>query len=288
MEGVGPSFSDSSWRCSAWTRLPQRTDLHAEVRGVVERPDFVVEKLLFQSSPGLYVTANLYRPKTRGQAACRRSSTSAGTARSRRTASSTATRPTTSTTRAWFAANGYVCLIVDTLQLGEIPGLHHGTHREGCGGGSRRGYTPAGVEVWNAIRAIDYLDLAAGGRPEADSASPADPAAGRRRWWLGGRRRPASSAVVPVAGITDLQDHVVDGNPRRHPDGVVEGHCDCMYLINTYRWDLPDARRPGRPQALLVVNTDPDPIFPEAGVRRIFGDLQTVYDWYGDRTGSAW
>ena len=43
--------------------LPPRTDLKPEVRGVVERPDFVAERLVFQSSPGLYVTANLYRPK---------------------------------------------------------------------------------------------------------------------------------------------------------------------------------------------------------------------------------
>ena len=43
--------------------MPPRTDLKAEIRGVVEAPDFVVERLVFQSSPGLYVTANLYRPR---------------------------------------------------------------------------------------------------------------------------------------------------------------------------------------------------------------------------------
>ena len=34
-----------------------------------------------------------------------------------------------------------------------------------------------------------------------------------------------------VAGITDLENHVIDG--------CVEGHCDCMYMVNTYRWDYP-------------------------------------------------
>ncbi len=43
--------------------LPERTDLKAEVRGTVERPDFIVEKIVFQSMPGLYVTGNLYRPR---------------------------------------------------------------------------------------------------------------------------------------------------------------------------------------------------------------------------------
>ncbi len=43
--------------------LPARTDLKAAVTGRVEREQFVVEKLHYQSRPGLYVTANLYVPK---------------------------------------------------------------------------------------------------------------------------------------------------------------------------------------------------------------------------------
>ena len=42
---------------------PARGDLRAVVTGKLEKDDFVVEKLHFQSLPGLYVTANLYLPK---------------------------------------------------------------------------------------------------------------------------------------------------------------------------------------------------------------------------------
>jgi hypothetical protein len=28
----------------------------------------------------------------------------------------------------WFAADGDVCLVLDALQPGEIPGVHHGTY----------------------------------------------------------------------------------------------------------------------------------------------------------------
>ena len=42
--------------------LPERTPLHATVTGTLERPGVVIEKLHYQSRPGLYVTANLYRP----------------------------------------------------------------------------------------------------------------------------------------------------------------------------------------------------------------------------------
>ena len=45
---------------------------------------------------------------------------------------------------AWFAQNGYVCLILDTLQLGEIQGLHHGTYREG---------------MWSATTTARRLDI---------------------------------------------------------------------------------------------------------------------------------
>ena len=43
--------------------LPERTPLHATVTGTVERGNVVIEKLHYQSRPGLYVTANLYRPR---------------------------------------------------------------------------------------------------------------------------------------------------------------------------------------------------------------------------------
>src|SRR5207237_8522002 len=57
----------------------------------------------------------------------------------------------------WFASNGYVCLIVDTLQLGEVAGKHHGTYNLNRWWWHSRGYTPAGVECWNGSRAIDCL-----------------------------------------------------------------------------------------------------------------------------------
>ena len=44
--------------------MPERTPLNPVVTGTTEVNDVVIEKLHFQSRPGLYVTANLYRPKT--------------------------------------------------------------------------------------------------------------------------------------------------------------------------------------------------------------------------------
>src|SRR5262245_12876191 len=43
--------------------LPPKPDLKATIHGKVEREDYTVEKVFFQSYPGFYVTGNLYRPK---------------------------------------------------------------------------------------------------------------------------------------------------------------------------------------------------------------------------------
>lgn len=44
--------------------FPARTPLHAEITGSVEHPDYLVQKLVYQSLPGFYVTANVYVPKS--------------------------------------------------------------------------------------------------------------------------------------------------------------------------------------------------------------------------------
>ena len=265
--------------------LPERTPMAVEVREVVDRPDFVVEAILYQSSPGLYVTGNLYRPKVVteplpailyvcGHAGVERDGIIYGC------------KAHYQHHAAWYAANGYVCFVVDTLQLGEVPGLHHGTYREGRWWWQSRGYTPAGVEVWNGMRAIDYLTS----RPEVDPdriGVTGRSGGGAISWYLGALDD-RLAAVIPVAGITDLRNHVLAGAPEGpHPDGVIEGHCDCMYFVNTYRWDFDTLAALVAPKPLLIENTDADPIFPIDGVRRIYDRLETVYDWYDaeDRLG---
>ena len=42
---------------------PTRTPLNAVIHGKVDRPDYTVEKVFFESFPGHFVTGNLYRPK---------------------------------------------------------------------------------------------------------------------------------------------------------------------------------------------------------------------------------
>ncbi len=262
--------------------LPPRTPLRATVTGKIQHDDFTVEKLHFQSMPGLYVTGNLYVPKGRGPFpailyVC-------GHARVKKNGISYGNKVNYQHHPIWFARNGYVCLIIDTLQLGEIEGIHHGTYGVRRGGKWHYrwwwlslGYTPAGVEAWNCIRALDYLQS----RPEVDSKRlgvTGRSGGGAYSWWITAID-PRIQAAVPVAGITDLEDHVVHG--------TVEGHCDCMFMVNTYRWDYPQVAALAAPRPLLIANTDKDGIFPLRGVVNVYNRVRRVYTLLGalDRVG---
>jgi hypothetical protein len=167
--------------------------------------------------------------------------------------------------------------VLDTLQLGEIEGIHHGTHREGMWWWNARGYIPAGVETWNAMRAIDYLTS----RPEVDATriGMAGHSGGGASTWYVTAMDDRIKAAVPIAGITTLKNHIVDG--------CVAHHCDCMYFVNTYRWDFPELAALAMPRPLLVSNTDRDTLFPLDGVLDIYGKVSHLYDLAGHRPDVA-
>lgn len=250
--------------------FPEKTPLQAVVTGTVDHEQFTVENLHFQSMPGLYVTGNLYIPKNLdkpapailyvcGHGAVKKDNVSYGN------------KVGYQHHGAWFARNGYVCLVIDTVQLGEIEGIHHGTYRYNMWWWNSRGYTPAGVEAWNCVRSLDYLET----RKEVDPnriGVTGRSGGGAYSWWIAAIDE-RIKAAVPVAGITDLQNHVVDG--------TVEGHCDCMFIVNTYRWDYPMVAALVAPRPLLISNTDKDEIFPLDGVCRVHQKTRDIYRLYG-------
>jgi len=246
--------------------MPARDDLKPAITGRLENEFFVVEKLHFQSSPGLYVTANFYLPKKIEKPlpavlyVC-------GHANMITNGVSFGNKSGYQHHGAWFARNGYTCLMIDTVQLGEIRGLHHGTYREQMWWWNSRGYSPAAVEAWNSIRAIDYLES----RPEVDKTKigVTGRSGGGAYSWSAIALDPRVTVAAPVAGITDLRNHVIDG--------AVEGHCDCMYFVNTYGWDYPELAACAAPKPLVIVNTDSDRIFPLDGVTRLHKKVADLY-----------
>ena len=234
--------------------MPEKTPLKPIVTGKLEHPDFIVENLQFQSSPGLYITANVYIPRntTKPVPAILYLS---GHAQVSSNGVSYGNKTGYQRYGPWFAQNGYVCLILDTIQLGEIRGSHHGTYREGRWWWNSRGYTPAGVEAWNAIRALDYLES----RPEVDSTrigATGRSGGGAHSWYIAALDD-RIKVSVPIAGITDLENHIIDG--------CVERHCDCMFMLNTYQWDYP----------LLAALTAPRPLLRLREIITFLNNLPT-------------
>ena len=52
--------------------MPTKTPLNAVIHGKVDRDDYTVEKVYFESYPGFFVTGNLYRPEGTKRQAARR------------------------------------------------------------------------------------------------------------------------------------------------------------------------------------------------------------------------
>jgi len=248
--------------------MPEKTPLQATITGTLEGDGYVVDMLHYQSMPGLYVTGNLYRP-SHVEAGQRLPAVLyvCGHSFCGRNGNKTAYQ----SHGIWFARHGYVCLTLDTLQLGEIAAIHHGTYREGRWWWHSRGYTPAGVECLNGIRGIDYLI----GRPDVDPqriAVTGISGGGAATFWIAAADERAK-VTVPVSGMADLPSYV--------SNRVVNGHCDCMFLYNTFQWPWTRIAALIAPRALLFTNSDQDSIFPMDANQRVINRLERLYSLYG-------
>lgn len=246
--------------------LPQRTPLAARITGTLERPEYRIEKLVFQSRPGLYVTGNLYLPADRP-----------GPLPAILYLCGHAPHPLGAKFHyqdraAWFAAHGYACLILDTLEFGEVAGIHHGIHDLNLWNWLSLGYTPAGVEVWNAMRAIDYLET----RPEVDRRRiglTGVSGGGATTWFTAAVDERVAAAVPGVSTYTF-------GSQAAH--WVAAGQCDCIYFHNTFLRDFPVVGALVAPRPLLFFSGRRDPDFPPDGHEAVYRRVRRIYGLYPD------
>lgn len=243
--------------------LPERTPLHATVTGTLERGDYVVEKVHFQSVPGAHVAGNLYRPAkiagklpavlylcghTKGKVA-----------------------PGYQAHPRWFAQHGYVALVLDPVQLGECQGFHHGTYREERWDWQSRGYTPAGTEVWNAMRALDYLETRAD--VDADRMGVTGLSGGGAMSWFLGAADERVKVVVPVCQSGDIAGMA--------SDRATDGHCDCAFWVNYHRWCWPDIGALIAPRAFLIASGSEDVLWRPSGYREVANRIRHQFSALG-------
>ncbi|HWS01611.1 MAG TPA: acetylxylan esterase, partial [Prolixibacteraceae bacterium] len=145
--------------------LPVKGDLNARVVGVSEQDGFHVERIIFESIPKRYVTANLYLPRGKGPFPV--ALELCGHGQGGKIPSSKAA--------ILFALNGIAVLVVDPVGQGERiqyvdqnnQPLTRGATTEHTllnAGANLVGSSVAAIEFWDNHRAIDYLET----RPDLD------------------------------------------------------------------------------------------------------------------------
>ena len=244
-----------------------RPPVNVHVTGVVERPRYRIEKLYYESLPKLYVTANLYLPRSSEAGAvqppCAGVLYMCGHADTQKVHYQAHPRR--------FAELGFACLIVETVQLGEVRGYHHGCYREGWFHWISRGYSPASIEAINGIRGLDLLAQ----RPDVDGSRlgvTGISGGGAVTWWIAAADERVRAAAS-VCGTSTLASYIADR--------TIDGHCDCMWPNNTYHWDLPDVGALIAPRPLLIASADRDPLFTIASVRETHRRLKQLYTRLG-------
>ena len=231
-----------------------------EITGAIDRPAYRIENLFYESLPKLYVTANLYLPRT-----AKPGTRSPGVLYVCGHLQNQKVQYQAHAKR--FAELGFPTLIVETVQLGEAPGYHHGCYREGWFHWYSRGYSPAAIELLNGMRGLDLLAA----RPEVDPARlgvTGISGGGATTWWIAAADERVQ-ACSPVCGTATLASHVYDR--------VIDGHCDCMWWINTALWDLADVGALIAPRPLLIASANQDGIFPIESIREVHAQLQPLY-----------
>ena len=142
--------------------LPERTPLNARVTGVVDRDGYRIEKIIFESQPRFYVTANLYLPKE-GKGPFPAILYPLGHENGAKAHEAWQIMLVT------LARRGYVALAWDPLGQGERIQLYDPDIRDSKFRGSTTEHTELGIQclltgqhiarytIWDGIRALDYL-----------------------------------------------------------------------------------------------------------------------------------
>jgi len=251
--------------------LPQKTPLNAKVTGTLEREDFRVEKVLFESIPGYYVTAGLFIPKNRK-----------GKSPAIIYASGHASQGFRSEAYQHIIINlvkkGFIVLAFDPVGQGErfqyfdpesgkarfSPTKEHSYPGAQC---YLAGYSPTHYFVWDGMRAVDYLLT----RPEVDPDRIG--MTGRS----GGGTQTAYTAAVddrilaaaPECFITSMEYILKTIGPQDAEQNLTR-----MLVEGLDHADLLTVRAP-KPTLMLTTTRD---FFSIQGARETFAEVKMAYE----------
>ncbi len=255
--------------------FPERTPLNARVVGVLQRPAYKVEKVIFESQPHFYVTANLYLPTT-GHPPYPAVLFPLGHEPGGKT------NPTWQQMLGSLATKGFVALTWDPIGQGERLQIYDEDLRASKVGDSTTEHTVVGTQclligdhlarytIWDGMRALDYLLS----RPEVDP----------MRVGLTGN----SGGGTHTAYIAALDDRIQVAAPScyitswrlmLHTIGPQDAEQTFPFWLQD-GFDYPDFLYAFAPKPYLLLSAIRD-FFPIAGARETLAEAVRVYSSIG-------
>jgi cephalosporin-C deacetylase-like acetyl esterase len=252
--------------------LPDYTGpLNAQVTGQIQAEGYTIEKVLFQSLPNFYVTANLYRPNKPGRYPAilfQSGHTQEGKPEPQRAAAN-------------LALKGFVVLAPDPIGQGEREQSYDSQLSGALGGWSVPEHIQAGAQsiligesaarffIWDAKRGIDYLVS----RPDVDPTrlGAAGCSGGGALTTFIGALDPRLKAVVPACYSNSYQVLFAGPIPDTEmtfPEFLAHG------------LDVADYVELAAPTPWLIQATEDD-FFTPAGARLVYEEARHWYALYG-------
>lgn len=255
--------------------FPRRTPLEATVTGTLRRDGYRIEKLVYQSLPGFYVTANFYLPEGAGSPLPAVVGV-AGHGITGKTAGAYQT--------VWvnLVRRGFAVLALDPPGQGErLEYFDPQTGRSRVGAGTPE-HTMAGMQclvtgshyaryvLWDAIRAVDYLET----RPEIDA----------RRLGVagnsgGGTQAAYLAAIEPRFKAAVSSCYITQWEPLWRSIGPPDAEQNLGALV-ARGFDFSDFPIAFAPRPFLIESAARD-FFPIEGARRSYQEARQVYESLG-------
>ncbi|AKP52776.1 alpha/beta hydrolase [Cyclobacterium amurskyense] len=231
-------------------------------RGTLKQDGFHIEKFYYESLPNLFVPANLYVPDNISNPRAAVIYLSGHSHGQKVNYQAHARR---------LAELGFITLIFETIQFGEVWGDHWGPYNKGWFNWYSRGYNPAAVELWNAIRGLDYLATRVD--VDMDNIGITGISGGGSQSWYFAAADPRVKAAAPVCGAGTMDSQVGE---RR-----IDGHCDCMMINNGFQMDFTDIGALIAPKPLLIAQSDRDELYGIESTRQFYNSLSEFYSKFG-------
>jgi cephalosporin-C deacetylase-like acetyl esterase len=245
--------------------------LNARVTGRLQSDRYLIEKVIFESLPGFYVTANLYRPSQAGRypgVLLQAGHTQEGKPEGQRLAAN-------------LALKGFVVLAFDPAGQGEREQTYDRRVDRALAGWSVPEHIQAGAQsilinqsvaryfIWDAKRALDYLIS----RPEVDAErlGAAGCSGGGALTTLIGALDPRVKAVAPACFINSYRLLFAGPDPDSEmspPKLLVSG------------LDMADYVELSAPTPWLILATEGD-YFTPAGARLVYEEARRWFGLYG-------